>query len=136
MKKNLFVVASPLQIINANEAINYFSLINNVFVVIYNSNDIHNIQIDNILKNIKTDEVIKIKPSRNGKFFEYVKIIRYLKKYIYNYLFIGDIGSINRVIIPNLKKDKVFLIDDGIGTMDYYDKFLKSSNLNKYKFLR
>ena len=104
MKKNLFVVASPLQIINANEAINYFSLINNVFVVIYNSNDIHNIQIDNILKNIKTDEVIKIKPSRNGKFFEYVKIIRYLKKYIYNYLFIGDMGSINRVIIPNLKK--------------------------------
>ena len=64
MKKNLFVVASPLQIINANEAINYFSLINNVFVVIYNSNDIHNIQIDNILKNIKTDEVIKIKPSQ------------------------------------------------------------------------
>lgn len=134
MKKNLFVVASPLQIINANEAINYFSLINNVFVVIYNSNDIHNIQIDNILKNIKTDEVIKIKPSRNGKFFEYVKIIRYLKKYIYNYLFIGDMGSINRVIIPNLKKDKVFLIDDGIGTIDYYNNFLKNSNINKYKF--
>lgn len=134
-KKNLFVIGSPLQLLNTLEAVEFFKLKNVVLVVIYNKmlNNIN--QINAELEKINCDEIIKIDTtSKEGKFFKYVKAIKYLKKYDYDKLFVGDFGSIYRIFIANLKKDKVFLLDDGTLTIEVYERDIKPNNLNKYSF--
>ncbi|MCT7502092.1 alpha-2,8-polysialyltransferase family protein [Aliarcobacter cryaerophilus] len=134
MKKNLFIVGSPLQVINALEAIEHFGLKNIVFVVIYNGLSNNILQTENYLKKVNCEEIIKIQPASKSKFFRYVKLIRYLKKYRYANIFTGEFGSVFRVILSNLKKDKVFLIDDGVVTIRDYINFVKPNKLNTYSY--
>lgn len=134
MKKNLFVIGSPLQFLNALEAINIFKPKNIILVVIYN-NIINNInQLEAQIEKMNFDEIIKIYPSKIGKFFEYVKLVKYLKKYQYDKIFIGETGSAFRIILANVKKNKVFLLDDGTATIVDYDKKIKKNKLNTYNY--
>ena len=65
MKKNLIIIGSPLQLINAVEAVHFFKLENIVLVITFNGLLINNIQIEfkrNIYGEIEeTEEEIKQK---------------------------------------------------------------------------
>lgn len=132
---NLFVLKSPLQIINAIEAIEHFQLKNNVFVIIHNRLQNNSEQMKVLLDlGNKVDEIIHVEEKYKSKYFEYVKLIKSLKKRPYDYLFVGELGTSYKTIIANVVKEKVFLLDDGTATIEYYNKFIKRNIYNKYNF--
>jgi hypothetical protein len=122
-KSNLFIVFSPLQIINAIEAIHHFKCDNNTIVINYKPRqDQNNTQMDVLAKYHKWDEEIRIGDgSRKSKFFSYIKIIRLLKRKSYNYVFVAGFTSAIYTIVANLNKNKLFFMDDGVGTISAYN---------------
>lgn len=132
--KNLYIVASPLQTINAMEAMRHFDTKNNIIVAIYNDVQKNTDQVEDLLSRVEAEDIIRIYPSKTSKFPEYVKLINRLKKHTYNYVFSGDFGTTYRVIIANLRKNKTFLLDDGTLTITLYGKYLKPNKLNEYNF--
>jgi len=129
---NLFVIRSPLQLINCIEAINYFNLKDNILVIIYNNTENTNKQIDNLIDLYPWKNIIRLnQEQKRSKFFIYIALIKKLKKERYNYLFFGDFGSIYKLIIANVKKNQVWYVDDGVGTINVYKSILVDNTLNK-----
>jgi len=132
--KNLFIIGTPLQLINAVEAINQFHLKNNILIVVHRSLEANKEQMEKIKDLYKWDEIIDIEYSKHSSLLRYVELIKYLKNYIYKYIFISKLEVVPKAIIANVKKEKVFLLDDGGLTVTIYDKFIKTNKLNKYDF--
>ena len=134
MKKNIFIVGTPLQVINAIEAIHHFKLKNIVFVIKFNFIQNNIIQIEEQIQAIdKKSEIITIYPSSKGsKFKHYIQTLKYLQKYEYDKFFIGELCSFCRIIIASLKKEKVYFIDDGNATIVHFERDIKSNNINKF----
>lgn len=134
--KNLFILKSPLQIINAFEAVAHFNLSNNIFVLIYTDSLANENQMREIINSTSTHDikVIHVKKEFKSKFLKYVKLIKEFKKDKYNYIFLGEIGKFHKVLLANIKKEKVFLLDDGAGTVSFYNETIKTGKYNKYKF--
>jgi len=133
-KKNLFILRSPLQIINAIELIGHFKLTNNIVILIFNSLDNNTQQIEELMAQAKWEKVIRLESTKKSKLLQYVKLIRKLQKDEYKYLIIGNYGTIQKIMIPNLSKEKVFYIDDGTETIATYNNYIKKNKLNKYDF--
>jgi hypothetical protein len=132
---NLFIVRSPLQLINCLEAIEYFNIQddNNILVIIYNNTNNTNIQMDDLVKNYNWQNIIRVnQKKKKSKFFEYISLIKELKSQDYNYLFFGDFGSIYKLIIANTTKNKVWYVDDGIGTLKHYEEVIVPNKINKF----
>ncbi|MDD3442357.1 MAG: hypothetical protein PHW89_03755 [Sulfurimonas denitrificans] len=134
--KNLFVLKSPLQIINALEAVAHFKLSNNIFVLIYtdslvNENQMRELADSNSMPDI---EFIHVKKEFKSKFLKYVQLIKEFKKDSYNHIFLGEIGKFHKVLLANIKKEKVFLLDDGTATIKFYNEVIKTNKYNRYKF--
>jgi hypothetical protein len=121
---NIFIVYSPLQVINSIEAIHHFNCRNNIIIINYKPNqDKNNIQMDDLVKYHKWDKIIKIGTGgRRSKFLIYVKLIKGLKRESYNYVFVAGFTSAIYTILANLKKNKLFVFDDGVGTIAAYNK--------------
>ncbi|WP_151949785.1 hypothetical protein [Aliarcobacter butzleri] len=134
MKKNLIIIGSPLQLINAMEAVHFFKLENVILVIAFNGLLSNNIQIEEQINRFKCEEVVKIYPSSVSKFLQYLKLIKYLQRYKYEKLFIGEFGSAFRIILANINKEKVFLLDDGTATIVDYEKSIKINKINRYSF--
>ena len=134
-KKNLFVINSPLQLLNSIEAIYKFELKNIIIVAIYNRS-IKNIeQIEAQLGKINCDEIVRFNPLKEGKLKGYVKLIRYLKKYSYEYIFLGELEDFRfRAIVANLNKTNLFLVDEGSATVALYESTIKKDRINRFKF--
>ncbi len=130
--KNLFIVKTPLQVINSIEAIEYFNLKDNIVIVIRNKNDKNSNQIDKVVDLYKWKEIITIN-TENDKtsYFKYLSIIKELKKHKYNYIFFARFGSIQRLIISNTIKNNLYYFDDGMETITMYNKFLTTNKINK-----
>jgi len=139
MKKNLFIISSNLQFINAMEAVEYFKLDNIIFLFI-------NISIEEIIINFYTSIFNNIKYNfyfyKKGLLSDVnnIKIINNLKKYNYNYIFLGYFSHQNRLISCNLLYKNLFLIDDGTYTIIlhkelFFKEFFGTSMLitNKYR---
>ncbi|HIP55890.1 MAG TPA: hypothetical protein EYG97_02600 [Arcobacter sp.] len=133
-KKNIFILRSPLQIINAIEAIEHFDLINNILILIYNKLDSNAKQMEELIDTYSWDKVVKLEQKSRSKLFDYVRLVKELKKESYHYLFFGNLGTIQKVIIANVNKEKVFLLDDGTSTITYYHEFIKPNKINKFNF--
>ena len=134
-KKNLFIINSPLQLLNSIEAIYKFELKNIIVVAIYNRS-IKNIeQIEAQLEKINCDEIVRFNPFKEGKLKGYVKLIRYLKRYSYEYIFIGELEDFRfRAIVANLNKTNLFLLDEGSATVALYESTIKKDRINRFKF--
>lgn len=78
--KNLFIVRSPLQIINAIEAVHNFNLTDNTLVLIHNRSITNTEQMKDLLNLIKWEEIIHVEESYGSKFFKYISLIKQLKK--------------------------------------------------------
>lgn len=124
MEYNLFLITSPLQLINAIEAKAHFNLTLNILVVIFTEHESKNKnQISRLINEDEWDKVIRFDQRlKNSKttFLRQIKLVRLLQKESYNMLFCGDFSSINKMIIANVQKEKVYLMDDGAVTINRY----------------
>lgn len=142
MKKyNLHIARSPLQLINILEAIETMSLKNNILVIIDRKNQSNSSQIQAVLNAVdyEWEKIFTIKKSSKSNLFEYVKLIKEIKKLNYENILMGDIDTISNVVIANLKHDKVFLVDDGTSTLKRHEALLKNPKFSlqgKLKLLR
>lgn len=132
--KNLFIVGTPLQVINAIEALKHFKLENNILVIVHRSLEANKVQMDALKGSYKWEEIIDIEYSRHSSMLKYVNLVKYLKKYTFKYVFISKLEVVPKVVIPNIKKEKVFLLDDGALTITIYEKQIKPNKINKYNF--
>ncbi|MEN8303505.1 MAG: polysialyltransferase family glycosyltransferase [Campylobacterota bacterium] len=131
---NLFIVGTPLQLLNAIEAAEHFKLENNILVIVHRSLEANRAQIDAVRSLYEWKEIIDIEYSKNSSILKYVDVVRHLKKHVYKYIFIPKLEVVPKLIIPNVIKEKVFLLDDGIMTVSIYENSIKAGKLNKYNF--
>ena len=131
---NLFIVGTPLQLLNAIEAAEHFILENNILVIVHRSLEANRAQIDAIRDLYEWAEIIDIEYSKNSSMLKYVNLVKDLKQHTYKYIFIPKLEVVPKVVIPNVTKEKVFLLDDGIMTVSIYENSIKAGKLNKYNF--
>lgn len=134
--KDILLVESPLQLINAYEAINSFKLENYIIYIRYSKEKRNDDQIDELIKilNIKPSNIIKIfLSSKNKNFLDYLKIVFYFFHFRFcriNRLFIGNLESnFLSIIYKYVPIDKVIVMDDGSKTIALQEKF---NNTNFY----
>lgn len=132
--KNLFIVGTPLQLINAIEAIKHFKLSNNILVVVHRSLEANRIQMNKLRDLYQWEKIIDIEYSHHTSIFKYINLVKYLKKYSYKYIFISKLEVVPKIVIPNVTKEKVFLLDDGVLTISIYENQIKKNKINKYNF--
>lgn len=132
--KNIFIVGTPLQLLNAIEAIYHFDLKDNILVLIHRSMEVNRVQMQSIVSMHKWSEIIEIPYKSGSNLFSYIKIIRYLNYFTYNYMFVTKLEPIQKVFIANIHKKKVFLLDDGTLTISIYENQIKPNRVNKYSF--
>ena len=105
-KKNLFIVNSPLQLLNAIEAVYKFNLKNLLLVAIYNRSENNKNQMENKIKEFSFDEVVRFTPKKGSKYIGYVRLINQLKEYQYDNVFTGGLEDPSfRVLVANIKKE-------------------------------
>lgn len=126
--KNLFIIRSPLQLINAMEAIFHFQLFNenNILYIIETKGLINTQQINNTLNNTTWAEIIWIKSTKKSNFMNYINMINTIKVNQYNYLFLGDYGNIHKIIISNIHVEHIFLLDDGTASIVIHNKLINN----------
>jgi hypothetical protein len=132
--KNLFIIGTPLQLINAIEAIKHFKLTNNTLIIVHRSLEANRVQMDYLRSLYKWEEIIDIEYSRHSSIFKYIDLVKHLKKYTYKYIFISKLEVVPKIVIPNVTKEKVFLLDDGVLTISIYENQIKPNKINKYDF--
>jgi len=134
---NIFIISSPLQLVNAIEAKNFFQLNNSILVIIYSSNKLSNTQIDNILEKWNVwDKIIKFKRYSVGLNFpiHLIKIKKLLRQK-YNYTFIGDYSpAIPRIFAQNVISNNNFLIDDGVATINIVKDYISNGIYKNYVY--
>lgn len=139
MKKNLYVVSSPFQCVSAIEARTQLGLDNNILVVIYYSKDgkENYLQMREIFGLLKWENVVEIGLGvKNSKFFEYINIIKKLKKYKYDNVFIGHFSQFQTILLSNLSINNIYSIDDGVITLRLHKEELNPYLNSKIKFLK
>ncbi|NCC08890.1 MAG: hypothetical protein EOM30_12885 [Clostridia bacterium] len=122
--KNLFIIRSPLQVLNAYEAIEHFQLKNNIFLIVQNHLDKNNQQMRDMLAMCEYEELIEMPPSKSN-YFRYVALTRKLKKHDYNFIFFGNLGSFQKLLLANLEYEKSYLFEDGTCTFSYHIELSK-----------
>lgn len=122
---NLFIIRSPLQLMNAIEAKEHFSTKNNILLIMHdsaieNSASTNSTQMQLVSNLSRFDEKIDFyyqSKSKFSKLSSQAKLIKKLQQKNYEYIFSGDYGIINQLIIANLKVSSIYLLDDGTMTL-------------------
>ncbi len=140
IKKSLLFVESPLQLLNAYEAVSYFNLENYIYIVRLSNNEANDEQIMNLLKLLKIDksniEYMYIR-TINRTLYDYSQLLFYRYKYMFvkniDKIFIGNYESgFFNLIIKQFSKESIILLDDGAKTLSIQSKFTNSKNYNLF----
>jgi hypothetical protein len=135
MTTNLFIITSPLQLINAIEAREYFQTKNNKLVAIFTEFESKNKdQIIKLINENEWDDVLYFDMRPTGTkttFFRQIKLAKQLQKEIYNNVFCGDLSSSIKLIVSNVQKNKVYLLDDGATTINRHLNELSGNTKKK-----
>lgn len=135
-KKNFLFVESPLQLLNAYEAVNYFKLSSYRMIIRLSgkkNNDNQLLHLMDILQ-IKEFEIISIN-AKDKNFIDLSKMCFCIFKYacsslISERIFLGNLGAgFFSILLKIYKKNKVILLDDGSKTLSIQRSF---SNVNYY----
>jgi len=122
----LFIVESPLQILNAIEAKYFFRDATNVLVVAIWSKEgsVNSIQMEELISQDCWTDIIRFKscPSRILPFRLWSKLRR---RYNIKRVFVGDIGSTYMRLALAQPGQENFLLDDGVATIFAQDWFLR-----------
>jgi hypothetical protein len=137
--KDILFVESPLQLLNALEAINSFDLEDYVLYIRYSNQTINDKQLDRLIGifDIKSTKMKKIHlSSKNRNILDYMKILFYFldSKFLkINRLFIGNIDSkFLSLIYKNVSKNKIIALDDGAKTIALQKKFNETDFYNLF----
>lgn len=134
MKKALFFVESPFQLLNVYEAIDFFKIINYKIFIRYSGKTINDLQIKYLIKEFQIDDVNIISFNINSSkknLFDFFKIIylKYYFKYINNnfeIIFIGNLESnFFKLIYKNFAIERIIGLDDGTKTLHLQAEFSK-----------
>ena len=117
--KGLFFTTTPLQVINAIEAKEYFKVQKSSLILAYDfSNTMVGEQIHSVISLGEWDEIIKIDTSSKSRFGHYVKTVKKLKKENFDYLFVGYLYLIYaQVLLSNISVNNKVALDDGTATI-------------------
>lgn len=118
---NLFIVRSPLQLVNAIEARDYFKTENNLLCIIHNRSISNSQQMKALLSLVEWDVIFELNAeNKKNNFFKNIRLIYKLRQYTYDYIITGDVGSLNIPFISSLQKNHVYLVDDGTATFNLH----------------
>lgn len=136
--KNIFIVHTPFQLINALEAKEHFKTQHNVLLVLFTEFDsLNKKQIIDLINEKDWNEVISydLKKNKNSKssFFQQIRLIKKLRQYPHQYMFLGGLTTLNKLLLANLTKKEVFLIDDGAVTINHHQIELNPNVSEKIK---
>lgn len=135
--KNLFVVRSPLQLLNAIEAREYFSCQNRVLLLMFNTNINNTKQMKDLVISSDWDQIIEYDERNIPKYLSLIsqiRLIKKLKQQDYSYLFSGDFGTKNQIIIANCRPDEIYILDDGTTTIFTHEKLKHDHYLKHLSF--
>jgi len=125
----LFLVQTPLHVINAIEAINQFGIIKSTFFIVTSA---HNVKWKLMMENMLPNNVKRIYCIRNDYDLEegtkaYATHISYLKEQCFDFVFFADARLYIFVdIVNSLNVSSTFLMDDGTGTLLAIHSLLKN----------
>jgi len=146
MKYNIFIVAGPLHVMNAIEAINHFETQNNILLILYTDNEK---QLSQMKKMVDFSDWYDIKyislpqKMRDKLFFaQYISVaLKDLKKDLIDKIFVGEYRSdhVNH-IVNTLRNSNIYLLDDGLAQLNYHKEMAQEPYKVKlrrviYKFL-
>ena len=131
MKTFLFV-ESPLQLLNAYEAIHAFHLKHYKIIIRLSDNTENDKQIKFLVQylDLKHIKFLTIKAEKKGV-NDYIKL--FICKYIFHFrkidkVFIGNFDSgFFRLILQQIPKEKVILLDDGSKTLAIQNQFTNNT---------
>lgn len=136
---NIFIVKSPLQLMNAIEAKEHFRSKNNILILM-NANATNDKQMQTVLALSPWEQIVTYAPAnKSSTLREQIKLLQSLKKQRYHRLFTGDYGTFNQVLMANLEVDELYLIDDGTKSIEIHKQLLdpsKTTLSKKLKLLR
>ncbi len=139
-KKSLLFIESPLQLLNAYEAVSYFNLENYSYIVRLSDNEASDKQIINLLKLLNIDKGnIKYLHIRtiNRTLYDYCQLVFYKYKYLFEInidkIFIGNYESgFFNLIMKQFNRESIILLDDGAKTLSIQSNFTNSINYNLF----
>ena len=122
-KKNLFIVTNEIQLINANEARHHYKSENSIFLFLEMGHNKDTKALNKYKEKLDCDQliVINLEDQMIG-IGQHIKLIKYLKQYVYDKIFIGYFSAKMRQYICNLSYENIFLIDDGTYTIVLHDE--------------
>ena len=144
LMKSLFLVEAPFQLLSAYEAIGDYE-IKEYIIVVRLSNTVNNdLQlrklVDTLFKNDKQVKYISLS-AKNKSLFEYLKAlynIIYFGIYQIKFtkIFFGNLesGFLSK-IIKLTKHNKIILLDDGIKTITFQNRFSENKFYNLYTMM-
>lgn len=116
MKKAFFIVESPMQLITAIEAKEYFKPSISILFIRYNKEDRNDGQINKILSYGKFDSKHSVKIKEYSR-FAYIKLLYVYALLIFyrpSILFVGDYkANFMKIIYKLFSKEKCIFLDDG-----------------------
>ena len=68
---------------------------------------------------------------KKSNFLQNVFLIKKLQKLKFNSIYIGDLGSIQKIIISSIKSKKIYLLDDGAKTILIHKKLKEKKEIFK-----
>lgn len=116
--KNLFVISTPWQLVNAYEAKTFFDLSGGVLIIDATSN-LSNIQQIKSLINTNDWDSVSFLTKHKSNFLQYVKLIKQLQRNNYAKVFV-DWNWFTQVLIANITHESAYIVDDGLATVTYY----------------
>lgn len=140
MKKILFFVESPLQLLNAFEANHHFQYEQYQYIIRLSEREETNRQLIKLVSILKLNETYieyhRIR-AKNKKIDDYLKFIFFSFRYIFhtniNKVYIGNyISPFMKIIMKQFSKSKIILLDDGAKTLTIHNSFSETKSYNLY----
>lgn len=134
IRRALYLIESPMQLMSAIEAKHYFTPANNVLFIRYNGEEKNNLQIKGLLKYASFDKTYSV-TIKEGCKAAYVKLL-----YVYailllsqtDILFVGNFKeNFMKCVYKLFKKTKRIFLDDGAQSSYLYTKD-KDANMFSY----
>ena len=117
-QKNLYIVSTPLQLLSAIEAQEYYQTKNNTLVILFFMfSEGRNIQqMFDLLKYFPYSKLITYQNRKTGIYRSFIKYLNEIKKFQYNFVFFAFPTKQYRTMIANIKYNHLIFLDDGVHT--------------------
>jgi hypothetical protein len=135
--KSLLFIESPLQLLNAFEAIEKFQLKDYSTIIRLSNIEKNDKQMKFLVDKLDIKNVLYITINiKNRTIIDYMKIFFYRVKYIFaklDQIFIGNYDSgFLQFIMKQFNQNNIVLLDDGAKSIDIQKKFTEQSNYNLF----